>query len=98
MRVKDLRWREMFIWPPEWEKRLGGPYEESIYEEWILTEVKLYKDQDTPYIYIEAVCNSDTQEGLIHLEPHEHLDILYQVLNKNIGKTLTEIGDLKITF
>ena len=77
MRVKDLRWQEMFIWPPEWEKRLEGSY-----EEWILTEVKLYKDQDTPYIYIEAVCNSDTQEGLIHLEPHEHLDILYQVLNK----------------
>ena len=82
MRVKDLRWQEMFIWPPEWEKRLGGTYEEGIYEEWILIEVKLHKDQDTPYIYIQATHNSDTQEGLIHLEPHEHLDILYQVLNK----------------
>ena len=93
MRVKDLRWQEMFVWPPEWDKRL----EESS-EAWTLIEVKLHKDQDTPYIYIQATHNSDTQEGLIHLEPHEHLDILYQVLNKNIGKTLTEIGDLKITF
>ena len=93
MRIKDLRWQEMFIWPPEWAERMEGSY-----EEWILIEVKLHKDQNPPYIYIEAVCNSDSQGGVIHLDPHEHLEILYQVLNKNIGKPLTEIGDIKITF
>jgi hypothetical protein len=93
MRVKDLRWHEMFIWPPEWAKRLQGSS-----EEWILTEVELHNDHDPLYIYIEAVCNSDSQGGVIHLEPHEHLEILYQLLDKNIGKTLTEIGDIKIAF
>lgn len=93
MRINDLHGIEGFVWPPEWATRLKGSY-----EEWILIEVKLYKDHDPPYIYIEAISNSDTQGGVIHLEPHEHLEILYQVLNKNIGKTLTEIGDIKITF
>ena len=93
MRIKDLRWQDCFIWPPEWATRLEGTD-----KEWVLIDVKLHKDQDPPYIYIEAVCNSDAQGGVIHLEPHEHLKILYQVLNKNIGKTLTEIGDIKIAF
>ena len=93
MRVKDLRWQEMFVWPPEWDKRL----EESS-EAWTLIEVKLHKDQDTPYIHIEARCNNDVQEGVIHLEPHEYLDVLYQVFQENRGKTLTEIENMKISF
>jgi|GEM_PF-1146299 hypothetical protein len=93
MRIKDLHGIAGFIWPPEWGTILEGSN-----EEWILSEVKLHKDQDPPYIYIEAVCDNDAQGGVIHLEPHEHLEILYQVLNKNIGKSLREIGDLKITF
>jgi hypothetical protein len=35
---------------------------------------------------------------VIHLEPHGQLEIPYQVLNNNIGASLTEIGELKITF
>ena len=93
MRIKDLHGMGSLIWPPEWATRLEGSN-----EEWILMEVTLFKDHDPPYIYIEAVYNSDTQGGVIHLDPHEHLETLYQVLNKNIGKTLTEIGDIKITF
>ncbi|MGA7578455.1 MAG: hypothetical protein ACLQUW_05880 [Desulfobaccales bacterium] len=93
MRIKDLHGTEGFIWPPEWATRLEG-----CNGGWILSEVKLQKEQDPPYIYIEAVCNNDAQEGIIHLAPREHLEILYQVLNKNIGKSLTEIGELKITF
>ncbi|MGB8874350.1 MAG: hypothetical protein WCC75_13250, partial [Desulfobaccales bacterium] len=84
---------EGFIWPPEWVARLGGSY-----EKWILQEVKLYKDHDPPSIYIEAVYKSDAQEGVNYLDPHELLEILYQLLNKNIGKSLAVIGDLKITF
>ncbi len=93
MKVKDLRWQEMFVWPPEWDKRL-----ENHAEEWILTEVSLHKDQDTPYIHIEAKYKNEVQEGVLHLEPHEHLDVLYQVLKENIGKTLAKIGDIKISF
>jgi hypothetical protein len=83
----------MFIWPPEWATRLEGSC-----EKWILPEVKVYKDHDPPYIYSEAICNSEAQGGLIHLDPQEHLEILYPVLNKNLGESLIEIGNLKITF
>jgi len=93
MRIKDLHGTEGLIWPPEWATRLEGSNGECI-----LSEVKLYKDHDPPYIYIEAICNNEAQGGAIHLDPHEHIEVLYQVLNKNIGKSLTEIGELKIIF
>jgi hypothetical protein len=91
MRIKDLTWNEMFIWPPEWAKRMEGSY-----EGWILINVKLHKKKKAKYIYIEAVCGRESQGGAIFLDNLDHLEVLYRVLNKNINKKLTEIGDMKI--
>ena len=93
MRVKDLRGKGCFIWPPEWAARLEGDD-----KEWILTKTNLHTGDAQPYIDIEAVCGSDSQKGVILLENLEHLKILYQILHDNIGKPLTEIGDITITF
>ena len=93
MRIKDLRWKGMFIWPPEWSVRI-----QRTCEEWILIDVRLHKDREPYYIDIEAACNGNSQGGVISLENPDHLETLYHILTDNIGKTLTEIGGIKIVF
>lgn len=91
MQIRSLRWRGIPIWPPEWQISDQGMGEDGILE-----GVKLHK---TPaLISLTVNCHGDRCIGVIILDNSAQLEILYHKLHENLGKPLTEIGDLEITF
>jgi hypothetical protein len=93
MRIRDLKWKEVPMWPPEWWITDQGSGEEGLLE-----GVILRKDKMPPCIYVSAEHHGAEIKGIIILENPVHLDTLYHVLRENIGKSLREIGDLEIDF
>jgi hypothetical protein len=91
MRIRNLKWREIPMWPPEWlisENEAG--------EEGVLEYVQLRKDLTPRLISVVANHLGDIRKGIIVLEDSTHLEIVYHKLQENIGRTLTEIGHLEI--
>jgi hypothetical protein len=93
MRIQDLKWKDVPMWPPEWWITDQGSGEEGLLE-----VVSLRKDKTPAYIYMVADHLGAQRGGIIILENPAHLDILYRKLKDNIGKPLREIGDLEIDF
>jgi len=91
MRIRDLDWRGEAVWPPEW-----WPPERAVIigKNGVLKEVGI-QDIVHQYIQVEIETPKGPLWGVILIEPG-HLQILYQKLKENIGRTLTEIGDLEI--
>jgi hypothetical protein len=92
MRIRDLKWKGIPAWPPEW-----GFAEEGVGEEGVLKDVQLRNDQ-LACIYVLASHLDHSRNGVILLEDPAHLKILCQKLKESIGKRLSEVGDLKIDF
>ena len=91
MRIRNLKWKEIPMWPPEWTI---SEYEAG--EKGILEYVQLREDATSRLISVEANHLGEVRRGIILLEDPAHLEKVYRKLQENLGKPLTEIGDLEI--
>ena len=93
MRIRDLQWKGIPVWPPEWwTTDLGGG------EDGFLETVNIRKDPRLDCIFMVVNHLGAQRRGIILLENLAYLDILCLKLKENIGKSLKEIGDLEIDF
>lgn len=93
MRIRDLKWKGIPAWPPAW-----WISDEGAGEEGVLKNVQLRNSLIPSCVSIVASHLGDDRTGIIVLEDSAHLEILCNKLKENIGKQLTEIGDLEIDF
>ena len=93
MQIRDLKWRTVRVWPPEWWLSDEGTAEEGI-----LDEVQLRDDLTMRWITISVNHLNNNRKGIIVLDDPAHLEILYKKLKDNVGRPLIEIGDLDIEF
>ncbi len=93
MQIRNLTWRGISIWPPEWMISA-----QDLGEEGVLEDVRLRKDLSPASIGLTVNYLDDNRFGVIMLENSAHLEILYHKLRENLGRPLTEIGDMEIDF
>jgi hypothetical protein len=92
MRLREWKWMEFPVWPPQWSTTDEGAGEAGV-----LKNVKIRQDRLLKYIYIEADEDGHKLRGITMLGKNpQKLDFLYHILSQHIGKPLTEIGDLEI--
>jgi hypothetical protein len=91
MQIRGLKWKGVSMWPPEWWISDHGAGEEGI-----LTEVQFRKHRTPECIYVIVNNRGEIRKGIMVLEDLAHLEILYRKLKNNLGRPLTEIGDLEI--
>jgi hypothetical protein len=93
MQIRNLKWRGTAVWPPEWQMLDQGSCEHGILE-----TVSLRKDQIPGFISLSVNDLGESKLGVIILDRLDHLEILFRQLQENIGRPLSEIGDLEIDF
>jgi hypothetical protein len=93
MQIRSLSWKGIPVWPPEWMISY-----QDLGEEGFLEDVRLRKDLMPGAIGVTVNHLGDSRFGIIMLENPSHLDILYHKLKDNLGRPLTEIGNLEIDF
>jgi hypothetical protein len=93
MRIRDLQWSGVPTWPPHWWTTGHGSGDEGLLE-------AVYFSQDKmPFcISVDANHLGAEKKGIIIMDDPAHLYILYIKLKENIGKPLSEIGDVEIDF
>ena len=91
MRVKELKWKELPVWPPYWTMTDKGVGKGAV-----LLNVRLRNDTVLKYICIEADDAGHKHRGITMLGNPRHLESLYNTLSQHIGRPLAEIGDLEI--
>jgi hypothetical protein len=91
MRIRDLQWKGMPMWPPEWwiTDQGGG-------EEGVLEVVHLRSDKTPACISVTVDNLGHDKKGIIILEDLSLLETLYHKLQANLGRPLREIGDQEI--
>ncbi len=90
MKIKELTWRGLLIWPPQWAQESSGMIERGV-----LKGVEIIAS--TELIKIDAACAGFTISGLIFTS-EAYLTSLYYKLRENIGKPLMEVADLEVIF
>ena len=93
MRIRDLQWEGIPAWPPQWwfsDEKAG--------EEGVLKNAQFRYDQMPVCISVVATHLDESRHGIIILADSAHLEILCQKLKENLGRPLSEIGDLEIDF
>ena len=80
------------MWPPEWVS------DHQAGEEGVLEGVQLRHEFSTRLISIEANHLGDCRKGILILEDPAHLELVFDTLRENLGRPLTEIGNLEIDF
>jgi hypothetical protein len=93
MKIQDLKWRGLPMWPPEWLMS-----EPQIGEEGVLEDVELRRELSTRLISIEANHLGDCRKGIMVLEDPAHLQYVFEKLRENLGRPLAEIANLEIDF
>jgi hypothetical protein len=93
MQIRDLKWRALPMWPPEWFISYHGAGEAGMLE-----DVQFRKDIAPELIIIVANYEGESRKGIVILEDHTQLEILFHKIKDNIGKDLSEIGELEIDF
>ena len=91
MKIRSLKWKEVPMWPPEWMIS-----DEGFGDEGVLEDVQFRIDAKPGLISVAVNHLGDSRQGIIILEDLAHLKVLYYKLRENIGKPLTEVGDLEI--
>jgi hypothetical protein len=88
MLIKELKWKGLLIWPPQWT-------EESprVIEDGLLKSVEMLPLTDL--IKINASYAGTIITGLI-LSDEEYKGSLYCKLNENIGKPLKEVANIEV--
>ena len=92
MKIRDLKWRELPMWPPEWVS------DHQVGEEGVLEGVQLRFEFSIRLLSIEAKYFGDYRKGILIMEDPAHLELVFDTLQKNLGRPLTEIGNLEIDF
>jgi hypothetical protein len=90
MRIKELTWKGLLIWPPQWTEEISDMVEQGV-----LKGVDILPLTDL--IKIDASYAGSIISGLIFTS-EAYLESLYYKLRENIGKPLVEVGDLEVTF
>jgi len=93
MRIRDLQWEGIAIWPPHW-----GISDEEAGEEGILKKVQLHYDQTPSCISVVVFHHGDSRSGVIILKNLADLENLCKILRRNLNRPLAEIGDLLVEF
>jgi hypothetical protein len=93
MQIRSLKWKGFAMWPPEWMISDQGRGEEGVLE-----EVYLRTDLKPKLISVVANHLGDIRQGIMVLEDPAHLEVVFRKLKQHLGRPLTEIGDLEITF
>ncbi len=93
MQIRDLKWRALPMWPPEWFLSYHGAGEAGVLE-----DVQFRSDIAPSLITIVANYLGVSRKGIVVLEDLTQLAIVFDKLKENIGKPLTEIGGLEIDF
>ena len=93
MKIQDLKWKGLPMWPPEWTTS-----DHHAGEEGVLEDVKLRHELSIRLISIEVNHLGDCRKGIIIIEDPAHLELVFNTLQKNLGRPLTEIGSLEIDF
>jgi hypothetical protein len=75
MRIRELRWLDLPVWPPQWTVTDEGAGEVGV-----LMKVKIRKGNLLEYIYIEADDGGYKLRGIIPLGTPRHLKSLYRAL------------------
>ena len=91
MRLRELKWHELPVWPPQW-----AVTDEGAGEAGVLLKANIRKDRLLEYLYIEADDAGHKLRGIITLGNPRHLKSLHRTISQHIGKPLTEIGDMEI--
>ncbi len=93
MRVRDLQWKGLPVWPPEWvelpESHGGG-------EEGRLLGVRLRRLSHSEFLSLEVGDPGNSRLGVILLEEPAAFQALLDKLKENIGRPLAEIGNLEM--
>jgi hypothetical protein len=84
MKIRDLKWKSLPMWPPQWSVS-----DEQAGEERVLEDVKLSNQLSTRLISIEANPLDDYRKGIMILEDPAHLKLVFEKLRENLGKPLT---------
>ncbi len=93
MQIRDLKWRTLPMWPPEWFISYQGAEDAGVLE-----DVQYRKDIAPELIIIVANYEGESRKGIVMLEDPTQLKLLFHQIKENIGKTLREIGGLEIAF
>jgi hypothetical protein len=93
MKIRDLKFKGFLMWPPEWV--LVSDLQAG--EEGVLQDVKL-RHGPPRLISIEANHLGDCRKGVMIQEDSAHLELVFDKLRENLGRPLTEIGNLEIDF
>jgi hypothetical protein len=80
------------MWPPEWTIM-----DQGLGEAGILEAVHLRHDLNPQLISVVANHLGEVRKGIIVLEDHALLEAVYRKLKQQVGRPLTEIGDLEIS-
>jgi hypothetical protein len=91
MRIRDMKWKRIPAWPPAWWFS-----DEEMGEDGILKDVQFLYDQNPACLTVVVTHLDNSMKGIILLEDTANLEILAQKLKKNLGRPLSEIGDLEI--
>ena len=93
MKIRDLKWKGLPMWPIQWSMS-----DYQVGEEGVLKGVQLRHELGTRLISIEANHLGDYRKGILILEDPAHLELVFDTLRDNLGTPLKELGDLEIDF
>jgi len=88
MKIKELRWKGLLIWPPQWTKECP-----DVIRQGLLKDVKILATTDV--IKIDATYEQSIISGVIFAS-EDYQRSLYNKLKENIGKTLNEVGYIEV--
>ena len=77
MQIRDLKWKTISVWPPEWFIS-----EEGAGEEGVLGAVQLRDDLTPALITLLVNHLNESRKGIIVLDDPSHLEILYHKLKR----------------
>lgn len=90
MLIKELRWKGLLIWPPQWAEECP-----KMNKHGLIKSVEILPLTDL--IRIDASYAGTINTGLI-LSSEEYLSSLYAKLKENIGKPLEEVANMEVNF
>ena len=90
MQIKELTWRGLLIWPPQWTEEYP-----NVIEQGLLKGVQILPLTDL--IKIDATCAMTSISGLIFTSK-EYQGSLYYKLKESIVKPLNEVGNMEVNF
>ncbi len=90
MLIKNLKWKGLSVWPPQWADDCP-----NVLEHGLLKGVEILPLTDL--IKIDATFAENTVSGII-LTNEDYQRSLYHKLKENIGRPLHEVANMEIKF